>query len=90
MRPNDVKLAANRRSFLKTTLDRQCGSDLDPAVSRLGRRARDCVSASAPEIKPFELDEVTISDLQDGMKSGKFTAQSLVEKYSARIEEIDR
>ena len=43
-----------------------------------------------PDIKSFELDEMTISDLQDGMKSGKFTARSLVEKYSARIDEIDK
>src|ERR1039458_9575360 len=43
-----------------------------------------------PEVQPFELDEITISDLQDGMKSGKFTARSLVEKYSSRIEEIDK
>src|SRR5208283_4067034 len=35
-------------------------------------------------------DEMTISDLQDGMKSGRFTARSLVEKYSARIDEIDK
>jgi amidase len=42
------------------------------------------------EIKPFELDEITIADLQEGMKSGKFTARSLVEKYTARIEEIDK
>ena len=30
------------------------------------------------------------TDLQSGMKSGKFTARSLVEKYLARIEEIDK
>ncbi|HEY4902886.1 MAG TPA: amidase [Candidatus Sulfotelmatobacter sp.] len=44
----------------------------------------------ALNVKPFELDEITISDLQDGMKSGKFTARSLVEKYQARIAEIDK
>ena len=38
----------------------------------------------------FELDEITISELQDGMKSGKFTARSLVEKYTSRIDEIDK
>jgi len=42
------------------------------------------------EVKSFELDEITIADLQDGMKSGKFTARSLAEKYTARIEEIDK
>jgi amidase len=53
--------------------------------------ARDIASAApASDVKPFELDEITISDLQDGMKSGKLTARSLVEKYSARIAEIDK
>jgi amidase len=47
-------------------------------------------SASAPEIKPFELDEITTADLQAGMASGKFTARSIAEKYLARIEEIDK
>jgi amidase len=48
-------------------------------------------SAPRPsDVKPFELEEITISELQDGMKTGKFTARSLVEKYRARIEEIDK
>jgi amidase len=42
------------------------------------------------QVKPFELDEITISELQDGLNSGKFTAHSLVEKYKSRIEEIDK
>ncbi len=45
---------------------------------------------ASPDIKPFELEEITISELQDGMKSGKFTAKSLVEKYTTRIDEIDK
>jgi len=36
------------------------------------------------------LAEITIPELQDGMKSGKFTARSLAEKYLARIDEIDK
>src|ERR1022692_4949830 len=43
-----------------------------------------------PEVQPFELDEITISDLQDGMKSGKFTARSLVEKSSSRMADVDQ
>jgi len=46
--------------------------------------------APVPEVKPFELDEITIGELQEGMKSGKWTARSLVEKYTARIGEIDK
>ena len=39
---------------------------------------------------PFDLDEVTIAQLQEGMASGKYTARSLAEAYLARTEEIDR
>ena len=39
---------------------------------------------------PIELSELTITDLQDAMDSGKYTSRSLAEKYLARIEAIDR
>ncbi|HKZ78245.1 MAG TPA: amidase [Pyrinomonadaceae bacterium] len=39
---------------------------------------------------PFELDELTVSELQDSMKSGEYSSLSLTEKYLKRIEEIDR
>src|SRR5215471_210945 len=45
---------------------------------------------TADSVKPFELDEVTISELQEGMSSGKYTASSLTEKYLARIDAIDK
>lgn len=47
-------------------------------------------TSPAPEVTPFELDEITIAELQDGMTSGKFTARALVEKYSQRIDETDK
>src|SRR6184192_3714415 len=47
-------------------------------------------STRAPDVKPFELDEMTIADLQAGMSSGKFTARSITEKYLTRIEAIDK
>lgn len=40
--------------------------------------------------EPFELEEATIEQLQSAMKSGQFTARSLVEKYLKRIDEVDR
>jgi amidase len=47
--------------------------------------------AAAPlPVASFELDEVSISALQDGMSSGKYTARSIAERYLARIEAIDR
>ena len=39
---------------------------------------------------PFELEEVTVAQLQDGMASGRYTSRRLVELYSARIDAIDR
>ena len=38
----------------------------------------------------FELSEVTIDDLQQGMASGRYTSQRLTELYLARIEQLDR
>src|SRR6185503_18672516 len=40
--------------------------------------------------KDFELEELTISDLQAGMQSGKYTSHQLVKKYLDRIDDIDK
>ena len=40
-------------------------------------------------IPPFELEERTIAQLQEGMSSGKYTSRSLAEAYLTRIVEID-
>ncbi len=45
---------------------------------------------AAGKAEPFELDELTVADLQGGMRSGRFTARSLAEKYLARIEAVDK
>src|SRR5215469_14773568 len=79
----------SRRNFLQNSATAGATLVLYPALGA----ARDVTPApntSTPEVKPFELDEITISELQDGLKSGKFTASSLVENYTARIEEIDK
>jgi len=86
----DAKLAANRRSFLKTTLIGSAVATLTPLYPALGAAREIAPVSPAPDIKAFEMDEIAVSGLQDGMKSGKFTAHSLVEKYSARIQEIDK
>ena len=80
----------NRRSFLKSTLVGSSAAALAPLCPAMGATRAAARGAAAEEIKPFELDENTISELQDSMKSGKFTAHALVEKYSARIDEIDK
>ncbi len=77
-----------RRRFLQTSALTGVGAALLPSLAA-AREDTTCL-ASMPEIKPFELDEITIADLQAGMASGKFTARSIVEKYLERIEEIDK
>ncbi|HEX5271852.1 MAG TPA: amidase, partial [Gemmataceae bacterium] len=47
-------------------------------------------AAGGPKEDSFELNELSITDLQAGMKAGKYTARVLVEKYLARVEAIDR
>jgi amidase len=44
----------------------------------------------APAAGSFELDEKTIADLQEAMKSGGLTARSIAEKYLSRIAAIDK
>ena len=73
-----------RRTFLRATATTAALAIVTP------------VSASATEsnaepIAPadFELDEMSITDLQQHLKSGRFTSRSLVEKYIDRIKEID-
>lgn len=72
-----------RREFLRTSIAGGLTAGLAPVVSTHG-------IASSPEVPSFELDEATITELQQGMKSGKFTARSLAEKYLARIDAVDK
>jgi amidase len=47
-------------------------------------------AAAATNLKPFELEELSISQLRDGLRSGKWTSHKLVELYSVRIEALNR
>ena len=87
MRP--PRLDSSRRKFLQNVVTTGAAAAAYPALGAARDISRTPASPAA-EVKPFELDEITISELQDGMKSGKFTARSLVEKYTARINEIDK
>ncbi len=73
-----------RRRFLKRGLTATAVAGVP--VSALPNQAAD----SAAEVAPFELDGVGVAELEEGMRSGKWTARALVEKYLARIAAIDR
>jgi amidase len=82
VRPNRL----TRRGFIESSV--KMGAAASLSVPAFGRAERE--NSTAPDVKPFELDEITIAELQDGMKSGKYTARSITEKYLQRIEEIDK
>src|SRR5215510_1870960 len=54
----------------------------------LTKESRETKNLSTPPA--FELEELTIADLQQGMQSGKYSARSLVEKYVGRINDVDK
>jgi len=76
----------NRRKFVRSGL-------LGGVALASVRALADDKAGSGDAVRPpqsFELDEATINDLQTGMASGKYTAQSLTQKYLDRIAEIDK
>jgi amidase len=95
---NDVSKSP-RRKFLQTTALTGIAATLAPSLRSADIEVRDN-SATSPtrtnnapipaEVKPFELDEITIADLQVAMKSGKYTARSIAELYLTRIDAIDK
>jgi amidase len=85
----------SRRSFLKVGMLGGAALAAAPLPERRAEAAPTARSSltsaqAVPGVQPFELDEISLAALADGMKSGKFTARSLTEKYLARIQEIDQ
>src|SRR5687768_10413790 len=81
-----------RRKFLQTTALGCALAITKPALAHAGKDGpvEHLAEPYGRPPKEFELDEVTISDLQDGMRSERFTARSLAKKYLERIDDIDK
>ena len=82
----------SRRDFLSAATLAGAGAALGPRLPV----ANDLRAPSPPDRRTafppaaFELDELTISELQAGMASGKYTARRLTELYLGRIAAMDR
>ncbi len=70
---------------------------MPPSFSSLVRRAVPIIGAivaiATPGAQPspsFDLEEATIATLQQRMQSGQETSRTIVDKYLARIEAVDR
>jgi amidase len=81
-----------RRKFLRASLIGGMAAAAVPALRPviIAGRENSPVSGRAAEVAPFELDEITIGELQEGMKSGKYSARTLAEKYFERMDAIDK
>ncbi len=81
----------NRRNFVRSGIL----GGVALAGERVGASARKAIAkhvaeTDSPAPPAFELDELTVSELQGGMSSGKNTAHSLARKYLDRIDDIDK
>jgi amidase len=89
----------SRRTFLRAGVTASLATVVYPALGS----ARVVDAAPAPAVKnpavnldgqnfekDFELDEITVDDLQQAFKSGQHSSRSVTEKYLARIHEIDK
>lgn len=82
----------NRRTFLQLGI---AGSLASAATYGCGQKETSQAPANSnpveanPAAISFELAEMTIADLQDGMKAGKFTCRSITEKYLQRIDALN-
>jgi amidase len=80
-----------RRRFLQTGLVGAVGAAAIPVLRPAVSVARASSAIGSPaEVASFEFDEFTIGQLQEGMKSGKYTARSIADKYLFRIAAIDK
>ncbi len=75
-----------RREFIKTGIAGGIAVLSLPSLSFAAGQKQDKFFS----LVPFELDEITVSELSDGFKSGRYTVRSIVELYISRINEIDK
>jgi amidase len=86
--------SSSRRNFLRTGVTATLATAAYPALG--AARVADRVPEPGVQNlqqdfkKDFELDEITIDDLQKALQSGQHSSRSLTEKYLARIAEIDK
>lgn len=81
---DDVKRGIDRRDFLGVAAMGAALSLANPVA----------VLAEEKNLRagtdPFELDEITIAELQQGIQAGRFSSRELTDAYLGRIEDIDK
>jgi len=82
----------SRRNFLRAGVTATLATATCPALG--SARVVDSAPAPGPAVgdfvTDFELDEITIDDVQKAFQSGQYSSRSLTEKYLKRIGEVDK
>jgi amidase len=82
-------LTVNRRGFLQSGLVAGAVAAISaPALARVNSVEGEQPGVPAPQA--FEFEEVTLSELQDAMQSGRKSSHAIVAAYLARVQEIDK
>jgi amidase len=82
-------LKSSRRHFLESiaVAGAAIGGQRARAQTSLDERSK---AQPGSQVRPFELEEATVSELHARMKSGQHTSQSICELYLKRILELDK
>jgi amidase len=72
----------NRRTFLSAAA---CGASFTAC-----KTAEKAGNANASAVPDFELDEITVAELNEGLRSGRWTSRKLAELYLARIDALNQ
>jgi amidase len=81
----------NRRTFVRRSVVGGVGlASVSVSVPGSVKDISDTSTSANTPPPAFELDELTVADLQSGMASGKYTAHYLTQKYLGRIDEVDK
>jgi len=87
---SDTREPIARRAFLNhvAVLGAAAAVRISPPDAPLGATAG--VPRTPPVPPPFDLEEITVAELQSGMAAGRYTSRGVVEQYLARIAAMDR
>jgi amidase len=88
--PAGPELPARRKFIQASVLAGASAAVLSPRPLRGASPNKSPAFQTKNSAGSFELDEITVTELQEGMSSGRFTAHSITEKYLAQIEAIDK
>ncbi|RMG20593.1 MAG: amidase [Bacteroidetes bacterium] len=79
-----------RRNFLQMSALGGAALGITPFSAACQQPAAEQAGDQPPSIPQFELDEMSVADLQQAMEEGRYSARKIAELYLGRIEEIDR